>query len=176
MIVKIITSALILIALLALNAVFPQFLEGAPNFLLLLVIFQSFKSRGSDFIWIAFFSGLLLDIYSPFYFGSHTISFLCLAIMIHYLTSTFLTSDPSVRLTAIIILAAFIMFTAMVYTLNIAIFKIVGSGYILSLNYLKGKFWVDLLFNLVFAGPIFFLTELADRIVLKFERKKINPF
>lgn len=162
------------IFLFSINAVLPPARSGMPNLLFLLVIFYSFRSEDAAFLWPAFFSGLLLDIYGNYYFGVFTLSFLVIALLVNYLTRTFFISDPSIGFMSAVVFFSYLILVGSFYLANSAAYSLHLALHKADIIYLKEKIWIDLLLNLIFALPVFFLAEMNDRIAVKFGRGRTN--
>jgi rod shape-determining protein MreD len=158
-----------ILLLLSLNIVWPGIKGAVPNFLFLLVVFSAFKKDDADFIWVAFFSGLLLDSSSHIFFGSYTISFLLVALMINYATRIFFKKDISIPLMILIVGFSFIVLVSLVYFMSSMTSSYQHGTYVLPIVYLTKKIWFDLILNIVFAAPIYFLLVFIERNILKSE-------
>lgn len=161
-----------LFILLSLNMVFPTFLGGAPNFLFLLVIFYAFRKDNPTFLWLAFFSGLLLDLFSGGFFGAYAISFLSVSVIMNYTTRSFLSADLSTEFMSVLIFVSYFFMLGLVYLVNSFAIRLGLTQLGISPAYLVKKVWIDVVFNLIFAIPIYFLTVLNDRIISFFEKPK----
>ncbi len=167
---KPIVYTICLIILLALNIIFPKINSSAPNFLFLLTVIYSFQQEGNDFLWLAFFSGLLLDIFSSTFFGTYTISFLVIAMMINYTTSTFLVADPAVGYIAAVIFVANLFLVGLIYIINSIGLKLDSSTIPLPSVYLQAKVWADVIWNLIFALPVLYISHLNQRIIEHYQK------
>lgn len=157
-----------LIMLLALNVSFPAtFRNIAPNFLFLLVVFYAFRKDNPDFLWIAFFAGLLLDIYGGNFFGSFTLGFLLIGALVNFTTRTFFTADPSIEFTSLIVAGSSVLLALFLFVLNFVAARLHWAAYPISPRIFAGKVWLDLLLNLIFAAPIYYLTVMNDKITAK---------
>lgn len=169
---RIIVYFLAVVLLLAINATMPFFRQSAPNLLFLLVIFMAFRQDSVDFLWVAFFAGLILDVYSAPIFGSYLFSFLILAMIVNTTTRTFFSADPNLIYIATVIVISYLMLVGMIYILNALAFQFHNIVEPLSPLYLSQKIWFDLILNLIFAMPVYFLTQYLDQISLYFTRKE----
>jgi len=168
---KILVYLISLIILLALNVAFPMIYRNiAPNFLFLLVIFYAFRKDNPDFLWIAFFAGLLLDIFGGNFFGSFTLGFLLISELVNFTTRTFFTADPSIEFMVLIVSGSYLALAGFLFAFNFLAFRLHWVDYQISPRIFAGKIWLDLLLNLVFAAPVYYLTVLNDRILLKGQR------
>ena len=167
---KFFTYLVTLLFLFGLNAVMPKIFGVRPNFLFLLVIFYALRKNNLDFLWLAFFAGLFADIYSGIFFGSYTIGFLIIAFVLNYAIGTFFTADLSVEFTSVAIIIAYIILVGIIYLINSFAFRLGLATAALSPEYIVSKIWLDILLNIIFAAPIYYLTTLNDKIILKFER------
>lgn len=158
------------VILLALNAVFPHVGASAPNFLFLLVVIFAFRQDGYEYLWLAFFAGLLLDVYSGTFFGTYMLSFLFLALIINYTTRTFFSADPSVNYIAVVVAVSYLTLVGLIYLMNSIGVRIDGNFSPISAIYLNNKIWLDLLLNLVFAAPIYYVALLDERLLLKLSK------
>ena len=164
--------SLSILILLVLNIVFPAFLmSAAPNFLFLLVVFYAFRKDNPDFLLIAFFCGLFLDIFSGAFFGSFTLGLLGIGLAINYLTRTFFTADLSVEFISVVIAGSYILLVIFFYALNLLALRLHLTAYLVQGGYFSAKIWIDLIFNLAFAAPVYYLTLLNDKILTKANRR-----
>ncbi len=170
--IKFFTYAISIILLVAINAVFPEMKSALPNLLFLFIIFLAFRQNEADFIWIAFFSGLFLDAYSGFFFGTYTISFLVIGFIINLATRSILTADPSPIYVAVVIVISELMLVGLVFMVNAIAFKLHQTPFPVSGIYLNQKIWIDLALNLIFALPVYWLVRLNDSIIENIESKK----
>ena len=168
---KIVTYFLAIVFLLALNIVFPTLRASTPSFLFLLVVIYAFRLDNPGYLWFAFFSGLMLDVYSNVFFGSYILSFLIIALLINYTTRTFFSADPSLFYVATVIAVSNLILVGLLYFINSIGMRFDASVTPLSGVYLGGKIWFDVILNLVFAAPMYSFTIWIDRIVEHFERK-----
>ena len=69
-----------------------------------------------SYIWIAFFGGLLMDVYSRSAFGTYMISFLIVAMLIRASISTLFRSDTSSIIYMMVVIAiADLLTVAIIY-------------------------------------------------------------
>lgn len=170
---KIITYALCIIILLALNIVFPKTTASAvPNFLFLLVVIYSFNQESNDFLWLAFCAGLMLDVTSNTFFGTYTVSFLLIAMIINYTTRTFLVADPSIGYMAVVILVSNLLLIGLIYIINSVGIKLNSQTLPISSLYLREKIWSDIILNLIFAWPIYWVTRWNQRVIEYYHTNK----
>lgn len=168
---KFIIYFLTIVLLLALNIVFPFVRQSTPNFLFLFVLFLAFQKDNNDFLLVAFFSGLFLDAVSAPVFGSYLISFLIIAMIVNYLTRTFFSADPNPIYMAVVVAVSNLLLVGLLYLINTFAFNFHATILPLSPVYLRGKIWLDLLLNLVFAFPVYLLTVWEEGIILKQQHK-----
>ncbi|MHB8871272.1 MAG: rod shape-determining protein MreD [Candidatus Doudnabacteria bacterium] len=161
---KAVIYTIIVILLLSLSIVFPKIGASAPNFLFLLAVVYAFRKDDSDYLWLAFFSGLALDLYTNTFLGIFALSFLIVAFIINYTTRTFFSSDLSLVYIGVIVTLAYLLVVGLVYIIN-SISSRFGTSLPISGEYLTVKIWVDLLLNLVFVAPMYFLSLFNDRII-----------
>jgi rod shape-determining protein MreD len=139
------------------------------------VIFYAFHQEKTTFLWLAFFSGLLLDLTSNFVFGSFTLSFLLVAFLINYATRIFFTADTTVLFMVIVTAVAYLLLIGILYLFGSVALSLDLTTQSLPTIYLRYKIWFDLVLNLIFAAPIYFLTEYIEKIILRIESKNTNP-
>jgi len=157
-----------LIILFALNSVFPQLPRGvAPNFIFLFAIFYALKKQTPDFLWIAFFGGLILDLFSGNLFGSYTLALICICSLLAYATGTFFTADLSIEITSIFLTLGYLAFVILLFLINWLGLKSNLIGYQISPKIFETKVWLDLFLNLIFAVPVYYLTVFNDKILAK---------
>ncbi len=164
--------AIIIILLLALGAALPQASAGAVNWLFLFSAITAFRRDENDFLWLAFFSGFALDVYSGGFFGTYIFSFLIVALLINYTTRTLLSSEPSVQYIAVVVSVSYLVFVGLVYIINSLGVQLQPSALQISPVYLDRKIWIDLLLNLIFAAPVYYLSLMSDRIVAYYQRNE----
>jgi rod shape-determining protein MreD len=169
---KIIVYTLAIILLLALNVVFPAARFSAPNFLFLLVVVYAFRKDNPDFLWLAFFAGIMLDVYSNVFFGTFTLSFMIISLVINYTTRTFFSADPSVIYMGAVVAATNLILIGLIYFINS-----IGLGFEKNLvrisgEYLANKVWADVALNLFFAAPIYFFSIWIDSIINHYQNKQ----
>lgn len=165
---------LVLVALAAVNMVFPPIYGAVPNFLFLFVVFYSFHQDKTTFIWLAFWSGLILDLSSGFFFGSWTISFLLVALIVNYATKIFFATDVSRLFMVIVSAVAYLVLVGLLYLFNTLIANIGLIDQQIPLIYLQQKVWFDIILNFIFAIPIYLLTEYISRTILESESRNKN--
>ncbi len=161
---KIVIYTIFVIFLLSLSIVFPKIGASAPNFLFLFAVVYAFRKDDSDYLWLAFFSGLALDFYTNSFLGIFAISFLITAYIINYTTRTFFSSDLNPGYIGLIVMLAYLLVVGLVYFLNSLAVRF-GAGLPVSGEYLTTKVWFDLFLNLIFALPIYFPSLLNDRLI-----------
>ncbi len=159
--------------LLALNVVLPKAGASAPNLLFLLVIIFAFRQDSSEYLWLAFFSGLLLDIYSSTFFGTYTLSFLFLALIINYTTRTFFSAEPELNYMAMVVGLSYLLLVGLVYLINSIGSRIQPDLVALSGVYLNQKIWLDLVLNLIFAAPVYYIAIVDQRLIKGFKKKNL---
>ncbi len=169
--IKVLIYFLSIIVLLALNVVFPKFYYGVPNFLLLLVVVYAFRKDNPDYLWIAFGAGFFLDLYSNSFFGTYTISFILISVIINYTTRSFFSADPSIVYFAIVTAVSNLMLVGMLF-----LFSSIGMRFQPGLSevsgvYLNQKIWIDLFFNIVFVAPVYYLSSVNERIIEHYSRQ-----
>ena len=170
--IKFFTYFISFIILLGLNIVFPKIAGAAPNFLFLIIVFYAFRKDNPIFLWLAFFAGIMLDIYSGSFFGSYTISLLVISFIINYTTRTFFTADPTPEFISVVIIVAYIILIGLMYLLDSFALGFGWTTYHISPEYITSKIWLDIVLNLIFALPIYYVVILNDRITAKYERPK----
>ena len=159
---------LTLILLFALNGAFPTLKYGAaPNFLFLFAILFALKKDNRGFLWIAFFSGLLLDLFSGGFFGAFTLAMLLVCALAAYTAATLFTIDLSIEARSILVAAANLIFVLVLFIINLATFKFNLAPNQISPQIFAGKVWLDLILNLIFAMPIYYLLLLDDKLAVK---------
>ena len=161
---KVVIYTIVVILLLSLSIVFPKIGASAPNLLFLLSVVYAFRKDDSDYLWLAFFSGLALDLYTNTFLGIFALSFLIVAFIINYTTRTFFSSDLSFVYIGVIVTLAYLLVVGLVYILN-SISSRFGTSLPISGEYLTVKIWLDLFLNLVFVAPMYFLSLFNDRII-----------
>lgn len=169
---KTIIYAIIIILLLALGASLPQVSTGAVNWLFLFAAITAFRHEGNDFLWLAFFSGLALDLYSGGFFGTYAISLLIVAFFINYTTRTLLSAEPSVPYVAVVIAVSYLIFVGLVYMSNSLGVQLQHRALPISAAYLNRKIWLDIAFNLIFAAPVYYLSLMSDRLIAYYHRNE----
>ncbi len=167
------TKLLIYIAtvvlLLAANIALPFSHYAAPNFLFLLILFLAFQKDNDDFLWVAFFSGLLLDTVSAPIFGSYLLGFLLIAMIVNYATRTLFSADPNPVYIGGIIIIANLILVSLLYLTNTIAYDFHNIATPLSPIYLRQKIWLDVILNLIFAVPIYFLVSWEEGIIQRRE-------
>jgi rod shape-determining protein MreD len=164
-----------IIILLSFNIVFPPILGATPNFLFLLVIFYAFRQEKTTFLWLAFFSGLMLDLTTHFVFGSFTLSFLLVAFLINYSTRFLFTADVSGVFMVIATVFSYLLLVGMLYLFSSIALSLELTTKLLPAVYLHQKVWLDLVLNLIFAVPIYILTQRIEKIILNIDSRNVNP-
>ncbi len=159
-----------LIILLALNIVFPRIAASAPNFLFLLTVIYAFRQNKNEFLWLAFFSGLLLDIFSATFFGTYLLAFLIIAMIINYTTRTFFSADPTVPYIAAVVAVAYLLLVGLIYLSNSIAAHYSPMILPLAGVYLNAKIFIDLLLNLIFAPLVYFLAIFIDNLIAKYQK------
>ncbi len=169
---KFLTYFIAVIFLTALNIVFPNLRSSTPNFLFLLVIIYAFRQDTPGYLWLAFFSGLMLDVYSNVFFGTYILSFMIIALLINYTTRTFFSADPSIIYVGAVIIVANLILVGLLYFINSIGVRFDSAVIPLSGQYLGNKIWIDVILNLVFAAPVFAFSLWIDRIARHYENKQ----
>lgn len=169
---KTIIFAIIIVVLLALGVAFPQASTGAVNWLFLFTAITAFRHEGNDFLWLAFFSGLALDLYSGGFFGTYAVSLLIVAFLINYTTRTLLSAEPSVTYVAAVISVSYLTFVGLAYIINSLGVQLQHSALPFSAVYLNRKIWLDIVLNLIFAAPVYYLSLISDRLIAYYQRNE----
>ena len=169
---KFLTYLISLAALLGLNIVFPKIAGAAPNFLFLFAVFYAIRKDDPVFLWLAFFAGILLDVYSGSLFGSNTLAFLIISFIINYTTRTFLTADPTPEFISVVIIISYIILIGLLYLFDSFGLRFGWTAYHISPEYITLKIWLDIALNLIFALPVYYLVVFNDRIITKYEKPK----
>jgi rod shape-determining protein MreD len=173
---KILVYFFSLTVIFALNMVFFKFHGSMPNLLFLLVIVYSFRKDNPDFIWLAFFAGLLLDLYSNVFFGTYTVSFMIIALGINYTTRSFFSAEPSVVYFGLVAAVSSLVLVGLLFILNsVGVYFQRNLG-VTPTVYLNQKIWLDLLFNLIFVGPIFYLSSSIEDFLENHAKRNSNGF
>ena len=165
--------AILIWVLLGLTIVSPPIYGARPNFLFLFAVLYAFDSSDQLFLWMAFFCGMSLDIFSGNFFGAYTLSLLIVTLLINYTTISIFKSEASVQSLSVIITFAYIVFVGSAYAINSFAYQLGFISHPIAASYLVNKLLFDLLFNLVFAGPVYWLTIYADKLTLKFKQHQV---
>lgn len=165
---------LLIIFFLALNISLPKFNGAGPNLMLLLTVAYAFRKDNPDYLWIAFFSGLLLDIYSNVFFGTYTLSFLLIGVGINYATRMFFSADPSLVYFGIVAAIASLMLVGLLYILNSVGIHFQNGLTLLPTIYLKQKIWIDLALNLLLIGPVYYISSFVEKILEDSEKRNAS--
>ncbi|MDB4940027.1 MAG: rod shape-determining protein MreD [Candidatus Doudnabacteria bacterium] len=165
-----------IILLLALNIVFPTIRSSTPNFLFLFVVVNAFRKNNQDFLWLAFFSGLMLDIYSNVFFGTYTLSFMIIAVIISYTTKIFFSADPSIVYFGSVAAVSNLLLIGLVFIMNTVGVHIQSNLGRIPALYLGQKIWIDLFLNLIFVGPIYYLSSVIERIIEDNAKRSARTF
>ncbi len=168
---KFILYTLAAIVLYALNTVLPQPFGGSVNLLLLFVVCASLSGDSSAFLWVAFFSGLLLDSSSGLIFGTYTIAFLLIALLVKYATATIFSADFSPAALAGFVAVSYFFTVVVLYAV-----ALIASHYMAALPlsplFVTRKIWLDLAFNVLLAYPVHLLVAAIDRYVERHDRHR----
>jgi rod shape-determining protein MreD len=171
---KYVVYFLVLVALASVNMVFPSIFGAVPNLLFLFVIFYAFHQDKPTFLWLAFWSGLLLDMSSGYFFGTWTISFLLVAIIVNYSTKIIFATDVSRIFMVVVSAVAYLVLVGLLYIFTTLIFNIGLIDQQMPLVYLQKKVWFDIILNFIFAIPIYLLTEYIEQTILESESRNKN--
>ncbi|GAC1412282.1 MAG: hypothetical protein NVSMB66_0910 [Candidatus Doudnabacteria bacterium] len=163
---------LLIIILLALSITSVKFFGMGPNFLFLLTIVYAFQKNNPDYLWLAFFSGLMLDIYSNVFFGTYILSFLLISVSINYATRIFFSADPSVVYLGLMTAISSLMLVGLLFIFNSLAIRFQSDIMVLPTIYLKQKIWIDLAFNLVFLGPIYYLSGVVEGVIISNSKRR----
>lgn len=167
---RILTYFVSVILLFSVNAFFPA-LGAAPNLLFLFAILYAFKKDDSDFLWLAFFSGLIMDVFSGAMFGTYMLSFLMISFAVNYATRNFFSADPNIPVMFFVLLAANLFLVALIYLENSLAVRFGAVSSVLPGVFISKRTWIDIAFNLVLAFPVYLLTMLDDHIILQADKK-----
>ncbi len=171
---KYVVYFLILIALASINMVFPPIYGAVPNFLFLFVIFYAFHQDKTTFLWLAFWSGIILDMSSGFFFGSWTISFLLVALIVNYSTKILFATDVSQLFMIAVSAISYLVLVGLLFLFNTLIYNVGLTAQQIPVVYLQQKIWLDIVLNFIFALPIYLLTEYTSRTILETESRSKN--
>jgi rod shape-determining protein MreD len=148
-----------------------------PNLLFLFVLCASLERRQSeDFLFVSLLSGLFLDVYSGVFFGSFTVTFLVLSMLIQLLLNNFLALELTWKFILIMFLAGFVF-------LNFSLWLYMGLAYKLKLVKFyfepfspSAKFVWELAFNFILLYPMVWFTAKIKNAVayLKLQRHKVT--
>jgi rod shape-determining protein MreD len=159
------------IILYAVNTVLPQPFGGSVNLLLLFVVCAALADDSSAFLWAAFLSGLLLDASSGLAFGTYTVAFLLVALLIKYATATIFSSEFSPATLVGFVAAAYFFTVAALYAGSVIASRYAAAAP-LSPLFVNEKIWLDLAFDLIFAYPMYALTAAIERYVERHDRRR----
>jgi rod shape-determining protein MreD len=161
--------------LFCLELVIPQPWRAAPDLLLLLVVFYSFREDTMSYVWIAFFGGLLMDAYSRSAFGTYMLSFLIVAMLIRASISTLFRSETSsIIYMAVVITIADLLTVAIIYAYSSIAVHWDKSAVTISPIYINLKVWLDLILNMLLAAPIYLIVESMENYMNKHFRHSSN--
>lgn len=161
---------IVILALLALNlGLFPYIrLWGAePNLLLLTVVIFALEKGEYDFFFVALCAGIFLDIYSGFFFGGFTLTFLLLGYLLHLLVSKVLMMELGAKALVIIISVCTLLSLLMVWLYNWAAFKFGYIPDVLDFHTLEFRILPEIFYNLLIGYPLYlfiiwFKEKIAD--------------
>ncbi len=153
--------------------VFPtlSFYGVLPNLLLILLVTVSLsKAKPELSFFVAFIGGLILDFSSGIFFGSFTITFLCLALILELITKNFLVIDIDWKYQIIIFILVLILANLLLYGFSLLAFYLHWVKEKADFTPLKGTLLPFLAYNLLLFYPI-------KRLVVAFnflEQKYLN--
>ena len=165
----------VVILLLSVQMIFPQTLGGVPHLLFLLIVLLAVRQDQTDFLWLAFVCGVVLDSITPLPFGTYTLSLLVIAFAINMATRIFFTASVSLVYAVLIILVSFLVFIGMIYVFASLGVSLGGGEVAVPPLYLQRKVWIDLILTGVCAVPVYLLTEYVQKTILNMEHKNLNP-
>lgn len=138
------------------------------NLVLIFVIIRALLGNLEETVWTALFAGVLLDFFSGTPDGLLTLSLLMSTVGTYFIARGFISSQRwilfvfgSVLVGSVLFILSFLIINWMFGFINLSVV----------INYpqlLRQKIWLDLLWNLLFAFPIFLLVQKFDRLVIKY--------
>lgn len=155
--------------------VFPflSFYGVLPNLLLILLVVVSLSKAKPEFsFFIAFFSGLILDFSSGIFFGSFTITFLCLVLILELITKNFLVIDIDWKYQIIIFILVLILTHLLLYGFNLLAFYFHWVKERVDLASLKETLLPFLAYNLLLFYPIKRLVNAFNFLERKYFNKQ----
>lgn len=167
-----IRTAMIIIAI-ASDIAWPQIRFAAPNFIFLLVVLYAFREETKMYLGFAIFGGLLFDVYTRNAFGSYIIGFLLIGLVIRFATATLFRSEPrSVPYMAAAIIASNVLLIAWLYLYNALAQRWETGLQNISPLYITHSAWLVILYNLLFAIPLYFAIESIEALILRYSRPR----
>ena len=116
-----------------------------------------------------------MDTYSRSAFGTYMISFLIVAMLIRASISTLFRSETtSIIYMAVVITIADLLTVAIIYAYSSIAIHWDKSAVVISPIYINLKIWLDLILNILLAGPIYLLVESMEDYLNKYFRRSSN--
>ncbi len=146
----------------------------APNLLLIFVMIFTFSDSSFDFVFIALLSGIFLDVYSPLYFGSFSISLLLLAYCLYFLVHNVLTFEIDWKFFSLILAGSLLFVFLCLWGYNKFIFRLGLSTTYTNFHFFTSRFLIEFLYSWALFFPMRKFVELVKLATTKFSvRQKI---
>lgn len=147
----------------AARKVFAQDFFFVPQFLLLIIIVVAIKLSFQESVWVGFFAGFLLEIFSGQAFGGYIFALLLTSALFFLITRKITTQDISPVGSALLVLAGTFFFISSLYLYN-GFFSLLGLGGQTALRSVFSSkiFWTAAI-NLMAFYPVKFIFDILQK-------------
>lgn len=150
-----------------------KFFGATPDLLLLLIIFISAdKNSDNDFLPVAFFSGLLMDVYSGLLVGSFTVPFLLAGLSLYLITEKVIVYEFSWKYAVLLAALATFGTHVLMWGYGAAGKNLGWFPYAIGRQSAIRLFFPELAYNILLLYPVYQLTQWAKRLISKIEVRR----
>lgn len=168
-------SILILIFLAFLQISFlPNFLilGAIPNLILIITIAWCISGNYKEAIFWGIAGGIILDLFSPFYFGIISLSNLAVITVVYFITQSFINNDDKISIVSICAIATILYNFFLIFFILIAnLFKLDNIIQPLNLNFLFSIF-IQIIFNTIIISLIYNLIKSIQEMENYYEQRR----
>ena len=126
-----------------------------PNLLFLFVLCSALGKKEYDFMFIALVSGILLDFFSPLFFGGFTFAFLSIALAVYLFSNFVFAIELSFRTLGISTVFAWVALNLIVWLWQLTSFKLGLSPYYVNFGVTAQGLLTGLVYNLLLLYPMY---------------------
>lgn len=149
-----------------------RFFNTVPNLLFLLLLFFSLEKYEFDFFFIAFFCGIMLDLFAATFLGTFIFSFLVLAYVLHEFVAKIAVFEVDRKWQILFMAVSLQILNLLLWSYNFFAFKIGLSPDLISLKDLEKVFVPQFIYNLLLFYPVYLLYYGIKSLILKLNSRK----